>query len=76
MAIKACAPERSNLLRNREEMQMVKESLDEGYCDVTGKTGDLDHVGKCSTLPSDFLNPLQRQIHRQHGWYKGFRGAR
>ena len=55
---------------------MVKESLDEGYCDVTGKTGDLDHVGKCSTLPSDFLNPLQRQIHRQHGWYKGFRGAR
>ena len=55
MAIKACAPERSNLLRNREEMQMVKESLDEGYCDVTGKTGDLDHVGKCSTLPSNFF---------------------
>jgi hypothetical protein len=58
MAIKACAPERSNLLRNREEMQMVKESLDEGYCDVTGKTGDLDHVGKRSTLSYDFFKSL------------------
>lgn len=58
MAIKACAPERSNLLRNREEMQMVKESLDEGYCDVTGRTGDLDHVGTCSSLSFDFLNLL------------------
>ena len=58
MAIKACAPERSNLLRNREEMQMVKESLDEGYCDVTGKTGDLDHVGKCSTLSYEILKSL------------------
>lgn len=58
MAIKACAPERSNLLRNREEMQMVKESLDEGYCDVTGRTGDLDHVGACSTLSYDFFNQL------------------
>jgi hypothetical protein len=38
MAIKACAPERSDLLWNREEMQMVRESLDEGYCDVTGRT--------------------------------------
>jgi hypothetical protein len=47
MAIRACAPERNNLLRNREEMQMVKESLDEGYCDVSGRTGDLDFVGMC-----------------------------
>ena len=49
MAIKACAPERSNLLRNREEMQMVRELQDKGYCDVTGMTGHLDHVGMCST---------------------------
>jgi hypothetical protein len=47
MAINACTPERSNLLRNREEMQMVKESLNEGYCDVTGRTGDLNFVGMC-----------------------------
>ena len=49
MTIKACAPERSNLLRDREEMQMVRESLDEGCCDVTGKAGELrvlDRVGK------------------------------
>jgi hypothetical protein len=60
MAIKACAPERGNLLRNREEMQMVKESLDEGYCDVTGRTGDLNFVGMCSTLSCEkFLIPLQ-----------------
>lgn len=26
-------------------MQMVKESLDEGYCDVSGRAGDLDLVG-------------------------------
>ncbi len=60
MAIKACAPERSNLLRNREEMQMVRESLDEGYCDVTGRTGDLDFIGMYSTLSCNFLIPLQR----------------
>ena len=36
----------------------MKESLDEGYCDVTGRTGDLDHVGACSTLSYDFFNQL------------------
>jgi hypothetical protein len=59
MAIKACTPEKSNLLKNREEMQMVKESLDEGYCDVTGRTGDLDLIGMCSTPSYDFLIRLQ-----------------
>ncbi|KAH9171880.1 hypothetical protein EDB89DRAFT_2070434 [Lactarius sanguifluus] len=48
MAIGACAPESSNLLRNREEMQMVKESLDEGYCDAFGRAGELNLVGMCS----------------------------
>jgi hypothetical protein len=47
MAIRACAPERRSLLRNREEMQMVKESLDEGYCDVSGRAGELTLVGMC-----------------------------
>ena len=47
MAIKACAPESSDLLRNREEMQVVLESLDEGYCHVTRKTRDLELVGTC-----------------------------
>ena len=68
MAIKACAPGRSDLLRNREEMQIVLESLDEGYCHVTRKTEDrktedLNLVGTCS-LSCDFLFLSQRQIHR------------
>ncbi|KAI9511382.1 hypothetical protein F5148DRAFT_1172037 [Russula earlei] len=45
MAIRACAPERSHLLRNRKEMHMVKESLNDGYCDVSGRSDDLDLVG-------------------------------
>jgi hypothetical protein len=55
MAIRACAPEKNNLLRNREAMQMVKESLDEGYCDVSGRAGDLDLIGMCSVLSCDLL---------------------
>jgi hypothetical protein len=45
MAIRACRPESGNLLRNREEMRQVKESLDEGYCDVSGRAEDLNRVG-------------------------------
>lgn len=52
MAIKACAPERSELLRNREEMQIVL-ALDEGYCHVTRNTGELEVVGTCSLLSCD-----------------------
>jgi hypothetical protein len=59
MAIRACAPERNNLLRNREEMQIVKESLDEGYCDVSGRAGDLDFVGMCFSVLCDSLVRLQ-----------------
>jgi hypothetical protein len=47
LAIKACAPERSDLLRNRQEMQIVLESLDGGYCHVT-KRRDLELVGMYS----------------------------
>ena len=47
MAIKACAPERSDLLRNREEMEVVLELLDEGYCHVTRKIRDLELIGTC-----------------------------
>ncbi len=39
-------------------MQMVKESLDEGYCDVSGRTADLDLVGMCSALSYDLPIPL------------------
>ncbi|KAH7882874.1 hypothetical protein F5I97DRAFT_1930497 [Phlebopus sp. FC_14] len=45
MAIRACRPEHGKLLRNRRNMEVIKESLDEGYCDVSGHVGDLDHLG-------------------------------
>ena len=50
MALKACAPERSDLLRNRGKMQIVLELLDEGYCHTTRKTKDLELVGMCSLV--------------------------
>lgn len=27
-------------------MQLVRESLDEGYCDVSGRVSDLVYIGK------------------------------
>lgn len=45
MALKACRPEQEKLLRNRQKMEMIKESLDEGYCDVSGHVGDLECLG-------------------------------
>lgn len=50
MAIKACRPESGNLLRNREQMQQVKESLNEGYCDISGRAEDLQHAGTVGAL--------------------------
>jgi len=78
MAIKGCAPERSNQLRNRDAMQIVEESLDDGYCDITGRIGDsdLDLVGTCSCCCVHFLIPSRPKIDRSSGWCEGFRGAR
>jgi len=45
MAIDSCKPESGGLLQNREHMQRVKESLNDGYCDVSGRKGDLHHIG-------------------------------
>ncbi|KAH7875187.1 uncharacterized protein C8R40DRAFT_1105311 [Lentinula edodes] len=50
MAIKACRPESGDLLRNREQMQQVKESLNEGYCDISGRAEDLQHAGTVGAL--------------------------
>ncbi|KAG8709370.1 hypothetical protein FRC08_018378 [Ceratobasidium sp. 394] len=41
MAIAVCRPERKSLLHNRQQMHMVKESLNEGYCDISGATDDF-----------------------------------
>ncbi|EIN13823.1 hypothetical protein PUNSTDRAFT_117488 [Punctularia strigosozonata HHB-11173 SS5] len=44
-AIQACRQEQGSVLHNREQMQLVKESLEEGYCDVSGRADDLVHIG-------------------------------
>ena len=31
-------------------MQMVKESLNDGYCDISGLLGDLTRLGELNTL--------------------------
>ncbi|KAJ6495551.1 hypothetical protein C8R47DRAFT_1213045 [Mycena vitilis] len=50
MAIQACRPESGDLLRNREQMQQVQESLNEGYCDISGRVGDLTVVGEVGSI--------------------------
>jgi hypothetical protein len=45
MAVSACRPEQAQLIRNRQQMQTVKESLNEGYCDISGRGGDMTFVG-------------------------------
>jgi hypothetical protein len=45
MAIDACRPESGRLLHNRQEMTQVKETLDDGYCDVSGRIGNLNYTG-------------------------------
>ncbi|OAX38848.1 hypothetical protein K503DRAFT_131582 [Rhizopogon vinicolor AM-OR11-026] len=50
MAIKGCRPEEGKLVHNRREMETIKESLDEGYCDVSGHVAELDHIGVMGTM--------------------------
>ncbi|KAL4076679.1 hypothetical protein V8B97DRAFT_2021990 [Scleroderma yunnanense] len=77
MAIKACRPEQEKLLHNRQKMEVVNESLDEGYCDISGQIGELDHLGTINetkvfvtrdvpdraTFMTRKLDVLQRFIH-------------
>ncbi|EDR11411.1 uncharacterized protein LACBIDRAFT_313549 [Laccaria bicolor S238N-H82] len=50
MAIKACRPESGNLIRNREKMLQVKETLEEGYCDISGRVGNLIVIGEMGNV--------------------------
>lgn len=45
-AIAACKEENGNVLQNRQQMSMVKEAEDEGYCDISGRVDDLMFLGK------------------------------
>lgn len=46
MAIAACRQERNQQVRGRENMEMVKETQNEGYCDASGAAVDITLVGK------------------------------
>ena len=37
MAIRACREEKGQLLKSKNEMKMVKESLNDTYCDINGR---------------------------------------
>lgn len=45
MAVNACREERSEKLQNQTEMRTVKESLNDGYCDISGHAADMILVG-------------------------------
>ena len=53
-AIRACKEEKGDVLQNRTHMEMVKESLNEGYCDISGRVGELNLIGGYFEL-SDLL---------------------
>lgn len=52
-AIKACKEETGDVIQNRSHMEMVKESLNEDYCDISGRVGDLTLLGNSSILARD-----------------------
>ncbi|KIK92678.1 hypothetical protein PAXRUDRAFT_829728 [Paxillus rubicundulus Ve08.2h10] len=77
MAIRSCKPEQGKLLNNRKGMEMVSESLNEGYCDVAGQVGQLEHLGtmgdvkvfatqdvpNTNTFMTRMHDPLARFVH-------------
>ncbi|KAI0933780.1 hypothetical protein AcW1_005516 [Taiwanofungus camphoratus] len=50
MAIAACRQERNQQVRGRENMEMVKETQNEGYCDASGAAVDITLVGQMSDI--------------------------
>lgn len=46
MAINACKEEKRDQLDSRESQQMVKEALNQGYCDGSGESLNLSLIGE------------------------------
>lgn len=44
LAIRQCREEKNQTLLSGRHMQMVKESLNEGYCDVSGHDDDMAFI--------------------------------
>lgn len=47
MAVRACREEKSEVFmsKTQEDMKVVKESMNDNYCDASGQALDLAHVG-------------------------------
>lgn len=54
LAIDSCKPESGNLLQNRERMYRVKESVDDGYCDISGRKENLHNIGMLGLFRGSF----------------------
>ena len=53
-AIRACKEEKGDLIQSQKQMQVVKETLNDGYCDISGNVGDLSLLGKLGVLYQSF----------------------
>jgi hypothetical protein len=54
-AIKACREEKSDVLDGKLNMELIKESLSNGYCDISGHISDLKMIGEFA-LPGSVCN--------------------
>ena len=47
MAVRACREEQSELFKSKtqEDLKVVKESINDNYCDASGQALDLVHIG-------------------------------
>jgi len=50
LAIGACKSESGDVLQNRERMERVRESLNDGYCDVSGSKDNFHHIAQMDTV--------------------------
>lgn len=67
-AIGACRAEQSSVLANRQQMTTVKESLGDGYCDISGTDQNFQFMCEfydsdgCSDPDSRLFQPLSKVI--------------
>ncbi|KAJ3518121.1 hypothetical protein NLJ89_g72 [Agrocybe chaxingu] len=65
LAVQSCKQETGDLLHNRESMQKVKESVDDGYCDISGRKDNLHHIEVLPSIsPQVFLQEKEQSISR------------
>jgi hypothetical protein len=63
MAIAACKEEKGSAFESRQQKTLVKESLNEGYCDVSGADGAFQQIGlqiSRTSKPATALTNLHR----------------